>query len=103
MSRVIVIDLVGDDEAVKAERKAASESGKSVVWQSPAPALELVEVSFGRHPQDAMPAAYRASGRVFQEIKEAAMKKKPVTASGKAEKDCGCSCMVCKCKGLDKG
>lgn len=26
------------------------------------------------------------------------MKKKPVPASHKAEKDCGCSCKVCKCK-----
>lgn len=60
MKTVIVIDLVGDDEAVKAERKAkAGQSAKNVVYQSPAPALELVEVSFD-DPLEAMPAAYRA-------------------------------------------
>lgn len=60
MTRVIVIDLVGDDEAVKTERKVDSEpDGKSVVWQSPAPALGLVEVSFEHDSIESMPATYR--------------------------------------------
>lgn len=60
MTKVIVIDLVGDDEAVKAERKVeAGPNGKSAVWRSPAPGLELVEASFD-DSLHAMPAAYRA-------------------------------------------
>jgi hypothetical protein len=60
MKTVIVIDLVGDDEAVKAERKAeAGQSARGVVYQSPAPDMELVEVSF-EDPLHAMPASYRA-------------------------------------------
>lgn len=60
MKTVIVIDLVGDDEAVKAEKKAeAVPNVKSVVYQSPVPAMELVEVSFD-DPLHAMPASYRS-------------------------------------------
>lgn len=59
MKTAIVIDLVGEDEAVKAEKKAeAGPKGKNV-YQSPAPAVELMEVSLD-DPLDAMPAAYRA-------------------------------------------
>lgn len=60
MKTVIVIDLVGDDGAARAEKKAeAAANGKSVVYQSPAPALELVEVSFD-DSLDSVPATYRA-------------------------------------------
>lgn len=57
MTRVIVIDLVGEDEAAGAERKAASENRNDDFLR--APALGLVEVSFD-DPSAAMPAGYRA-------------------------------------------
>lgn len=57
MTRVIVIDLVGEDEAVKAEKKVASGERNNDFLR--APALGLVEVSFD-DPSAAMPAGYRA-------------------------------------------
>lgn len=57
MSKVIVIDLVGDDEAVKAESISATEKVKRDVLH--APAARLMEVAFDEAPAG-KPDAYRA-------------------------------------------
>ncbi|CAG1769383.1 hypothetical protein BAC2_00284 [uncultured bacterium] len=56
MSKVIVIDLVGDDEAVKTERKAGPAAPRRDLLQ--APAERLLEVAIDERSQ--MPEHYRA-------------------------------------------
>lgn len=59
MKTVIVIDLVGDEEAVATPKQFKPEAVKNDIRRAPSPEPELVEVSF-EDTTDIMPAAYRA-------------------------------------------